>query len=90
MIEFTIIFNYDNREQKAGVMKSDKGLKTEYDVRPVEPDTVRRFGKQIIIYKEQESFNAGNHIDEDYIVFFNSLVAAIKEQDIQEDEDLQL
>ena len=83
MIEFTIIFNYDNLDQKAGVVKSCKEMKTEYDIRPVEPETVKKFGKQIILYEEAGNFNAGNHIDEDYIVFFNSLVAAIKEQDIE-------
>jgi hypothetical protein len=84
MIEFTIIFSYDNKEQKAGVMKSANDNVVEYDVRPAEPETVKRFGKQISIYREAENFNTGNHIDEDYIGFFNVLVAAIKEQDQEE------
>lgn len=85
MIEFTIVFSYGNKEQKAGVMKSADGNVVEYDVRPVEPETVKKFGKQIVIYREEEDFNAGNHIDEDYTGFFNVLVEALKEQDQEEE-----
>lgn len=84
MIEFTIIFNYEAKAQKAGVMKSAEGPVIEYDVRPAEPDTVHRFGKQIIIYKEGGNYNSGNHLDESHISFFNTLVAAIREQDQME------
>lgn len=84
MTEFTISFSYQDKEQKAGVMKSFEGSMVEYDVRPIEPETVKKFGKQIIIYKEAEDFNSDNHIDEDYTVFFEAVVTAIKEQDTEE------
>jgi hypothetical protein len=81
MVEFTILFKYNDRDQKAGVVKSESGDGTEYDVRPIDPTIVQKFGKQIIIYKENENFNTNNHIDEDYIGFFNALVDALKQQD---------
>jgi hypothetical protein len=82
MVEFTISFRFEEKDQKAGVVKSEKdaGIK-EYDIRPADPSIVQRFGKQIIIYKEKENYNAETNIDFDYRVFFDSLVDALKNQD---------
>lgn len=87
MIEFTIIFIYNHKEQKAGVVKSVNENAVEYDVRPIETETVKRFGKQITIYREEENFSTDTHIDEDYTIFFDALVAALKQQD-QDDEQV--
>jgi hypothetical protein len=81
MVQFTISFTYQNRAQKAGVLRSITGNSTEYDVRPVNPSIVRKFGKQIRIIKNNKNFNTINHIDKDYAEFFNCLVNAIRKED---------
>jgi hypothetical protein len=87
MIEFTISFRYNNKEQKAGVMKSENGEVTKYAVRPIDPAIVQQFGKQVIIFKENENYNSNTHIDEEYTDFFNALVDALRVQDIAEYEE---
>ena len=84
MLEFTISFHYDNETHRAGVVKSASEEAIEYDVRPITPSIVRKFGKQIIIYRRDEQFNANNHIDDDYRDFFNALVTALRDQDMEE------
>jgi hypothetical protein len=81
MVEFTISFRFEEKDRKAGVVKSEKDGGIEYDIRPADPSIVQRFGKQIIIYKEKENYNAETNIDFDYRVFFDSLVDALKNQD---------
>ena len=84
MVEFTISFQYADEVHRAGVVKSSGSPTIEYDVRPITPSIVRKFGKQIIIYREHERFDANNHIDDDYREFFDALVKALKEQDVEE------
>lgn len=81
MIEYRIHFRYNDLEQKAGVLRSNTEKVTEYDVRPIDPSVVRKFGRQIIIFKENEAYNCNNHIDRDYKDFFNSLVNALRDHD---------
>jgi hypothetical protein len=85
MVEFTISFTFEEKEQKAGVVRSEKDRGVEYDIRPADPSIVRRFGKQIIIYKENDKYTTDTHIDFDYRGFFDSLVGAIKSQDKAEE-----
>lgn len=51
---------------------------TEYDVRPVDPFLVKKFGHQIRIFRTKEFYNTRNHIATDYKDFFNCLVNAIR------------
>lgn len=85
MLEFTISFQYDDEMHRAGVVKSSGDEGIEYDVRPITPAIVRKFGKQIILYRRGEKFNANNHIDDDYRDLFSALVVALREQDVSED-----
>lgn len=85
MIEFTISFRFEEKDLKAGVVKSEKSRGTEYDIRPADPSIVQRFGKQIVIFKENDKYNTDTHIDFDYRGFFESLVEAIKDQDKMEE-----
>lgn len=84
MLEFTISFLYADEMHRAGVVKSCDDQTIEYDVRPITPSIVRKFGKQITIFRQQDEFNANNHIDDDYREFFNALVTALKQQDAEE------
>lgn len=84
MLEFTISFQYADEMHRAGVLKSSEQETIEYDVRPITPAIVQKFGKQITIYRENEHFNANNHIDADYREFFEALVKALREQDVEE------
>lgn len=86
MVEFTLSFRFEEKDRRAGVVKSEKDEGIEYDIRPADPSIVKRFGKQIIIYKEKENYNAETNIDFDYRSFFDSLVDALKNQDQSENE----
>lgn len=87
MIEFTISYNYDHKAQRAGVMKSDdEDGQCKYAVRPIDPFIVKKFGKQVTIIKADGNYHSENHIDADYVRFFNALVMALKEQDYIERE----
>lgn len=88
MVEFTISFQYKNEVQRAGVVKSLTDQAIEYDIRPINPLIVSKFGKQISIYRINEDFNTGNHIDKDYHEFFTALVTALREQDVDDVNDL--
>ncbi len=83
MREFTIFFRHNNRHQKAGVVKCGTATETEYDVRPVDPSIVRRFGKQIRILKKAEKYFTSNHFASSYKVLFRSLVRAIRLHEMQ-------
>jgi len=85
MVEFTISFLYADEMHRAGVVKSSDDKAIKYDVRPITPSVVKKFGKQITIFREQDAFNTHNHIDDDYRDFFNALVTAIKQQDASRD-----
>lgn len=80
-MEFTISFRYNNMDQKAEVLVSGDPKETEYDVRPVDPAIVRKYGKQIRIFRIKDIYNTRNHIATDYKDFFNSLVDAIRVRD---------
>lgn len=77
--EFTILFSYNEKTYKAGVLKcTNEKDEIEYDVRPVHPFIVRKFGRQISIFRNKDQFNTHNHIARDYADFFNCLVHAIR------------
>lgn len=76
-----ISFYFNNKMQKAAVLIKQLQAETEYDVRPADPSIVRKFGRQIRIFKAQNIFNTHNHISTDYKEFFNCLVRAIRDQD---------
>ncbi len=78
MKEFTISFRYNNESHKAGVLRKVKVKKIEYDVRPLAPVIVRRFGQQIRIIKEQGNFSTGHPVGSVHLDFFHDLVDAIK------------
>lgn len=82
MVEFTIIFRFNEKDQKAGVVRSENDDQIEYVIRPIDPDVVQKYGKQIIIFKENDEYNCNTHIDEDHRDFFDVLVSAIRAQDI--------
>lgn len=86
MIEFTISYLYNHKPQRAGVMKSEEDGQCKYAVRPIDRDIVKKFGKQLIILKRGNDYYSENHIDKDYVEFFNALVMALKEQDYIEHE----
>lgn len=77
MRTFTIFFYYKNNSKKAGVLKSEHNKKTEYDVRPVDPDVVRKFGHQIRIFRIHTNYKIHNHIAVGDREFFTSLIDAI-------------
>lgn len=59
-------------------MSISDNMETEYDVRPVDPIIVKKFGHQIRIFRTKEIYNTHNHIAKDYKDFFNCLVNAIR------------
>ncbi|GAA4308183.1 hypothetical protein [Compostibacter hankyongensis] len=81
MVEFNINFNYDAADHMAVVLKSVTADRTDYIVRPVDPELVLRFGKQVIIFKEHDNYNCGSHVDETFMDFVDALANAIRRQD---------
>jgi hypothetical protein len=82
MVEFTIIFRFNEKDQKAGVVRSENDDTVEYVIRPIDPHIVQKYGKQVIIFKENGEYNCNTHIDENHRDFFDVLVNALKVQDI--------
>ena len=78
MTEFVIIFKYQNRNHKARVMKTESEGAVEYDIRPVTPWVVKKFGKQIRIFRENETFSVPKRVDDEYRELFKCLVDAIR------------
>ncbi len=78
MKEFTILFIYKNESHQAEVLKKEKVEKTEYDVRPVAPVIVRKFGRQIRIMKEYGNYCTNHLMETDYKDLFHGLVNAIQ------------
>ena len=78
METFFISFCFNNKVQTAEVLMNRRRMETEYNVRPVDPFTVRKFGRQICIFKKKNIYNTRNHIATDYKDLFNSLVDAIR------------
>lgn len=61
MEEFTISFRYKNKDQKAGVNKLENEKEVEYNVRPIAREIVKKFGKQIRIFKTGQDYTIQHH-----------------------------
>jgi len=81
MEEFTISFYYQNKDQKAGVIWTDKGKEIEYNVRPIAPDIVKTFGKQIKIFRKGQIYTIQHHLAPEDKVFYTALIRAIRLQE---------
>lgn len=87
MIEFTIYFNYEHADHHARVVKTITEHRVDYIVRPVDPSIVQKFGKQMNIFKEGERYQCENQIDDLSAGYFETLVNALKEQDVEEEDN---
>lgn len=81
MVEFTISFNYKNKQYKAGVLKSAGPTKTKFNVRPIDPFLVREFGHQINILWKQGRYTIQNHILKDCSNYIYTIVKAIHDHE---------
>jgi|SRR5690625_3602287 len=82
MQKFTIIFKYeDEKEQKARVVKNGKENNAEYIIDPLNSRIVQKFGKQIIISKEDGIFKTNHPLAKDFRLFFETLIEALKKQE---------
>ncbi len=79
VIEYGISFSYNNTVHKAVVLMCDTEGCVTYHIRPVDPLIVRKYGRQISIYQEQEVFNTQNQLATEHREFFNCLVVAIQQ-----------
>ncbi len=77
MTEFMINFRFKNKSCRAAVLREKRGVKLEYDVRPVNPSIVKAFGHQIRVFKEGEDYRISSQITPIHQELIDTLVEAI-------------
>ncbi len=77
MEEFTISFRYKNTDQKVGILRTDNEKGVQYNVRPIAPEIVKKFGKQIRIYRNGENYKIQHLVDLEDKEFYSALIDAI-------------
>lgn len=79
-----ITFKYNDEEFTATVTKSTAGRRTDYAVRPTSPLIIKRFGSEIILFREENDFAVNTSKDDSYQDFIDVLATAIREQDLNQ------
>ncbi|TAM96702.1 MAG: hypothetical protein EPN39_13155 [Chitinophagaceae bacterium] len=80
--EFKILFRYDGHSYLARVVKSIDGHKTLYAIRPKAILLARAFGRQTLIFKEDEQYSCESKINARRPEYVEALTKALKAQDI--------
>lgn len=80
--EFKILFKYEGHSYLARVVKSIEGHRTLYAIRPNAILLVRAFGKQTLIFKEDEQYGCESKINARRPEYVKALTKALEAQDV--------
>lgn len=78
---FIISFQFANKKEKAEVIKTVFGQRTEYKIMPISMGIVHQFGKEVIVFKEDENFSVNTSGNEAYNDFLNIVTNAVRDQE---------
>lgn len=81
MMNFKVSFLFGNKNEHADVVKSVLGNRTDYKIYPNSPEIIRHFGKEIILFKENDSFSVNTSSDLAYNEYVNAVTNAIRRLD---------